>query len=128
MIWLVWACESAELRDARCMRPPSELMTWRNDRFRSPLEGPPAAPATPDSLLREERDHVEAAVAAMLPLARSCDTQWRLGLWSDPDSPSLRLRDEALRRVLELPAVDYSEAAVGYSRQTTDGRPGVRHE
>lgn len=125
MIWLWLACESAEVREARCMRPIADLISWRNDRFRAPPEGPPAAPATPDSLLREERDRVDAAVADMQPLRDGCRRQWSIGLWSDPDSPSLRLRDEALRRVLELPAVDYTEAAVGYSRQTTDGRAGV---
>ncbi len=125
MIWVWLACESADVREARCQRPLVELVAWRNGRFLSPPEGPPAAPATPDSLLREERDRVDAAVADMRALGNNCDTQWRFSLWTEPDTPPARLRDEALRRVLALPPVEYSVKGVGYARQTTDGRAGV---
>jgi hypothetical protein len=64
----------------------------------------------------------------MRTLPGSCEPQWRVGLWSEPDTPPLRLRDEALRTALALPPVDYTVKAVGYARQTTDGRAGVAHE
>jgi hypothetical protein len=128
VIWLLAACEPAEVREARCQGPLVELVRWRSDRFRSVPDGPPPASATPDSLLREERDRVETAVAALRAAGSGCDTLWRTGLWTEPDTPPLRLRDEALRRVLGLPVVDYDVEAVGFSRQTTAGRPGVARE
>ncbi|MSQ02518.1 MAG: hypothetical protein EXR71_11620 [Myxococcales bacterium] len=126
MIWLLLACEPGELRAARCQAPLVELVTWRNDRYREWLAGRERLGA--GEMLAFEREHVAAAVTRMRPDVGSCATTWRMSLWSTPDTPTARLRDEAVRQVLGLPTTGYSTVAVGLAGVTTDGRAGVLTE
>lgn len=123
MIWLLLACESREVAEARCQKPITELVEWRNERTRQRLAG--NEHLSPAELLAGERAHVDAAVAALAALPGRCENQWRFSLWSEPDTPPARLRDEAIRRRLGLPAIDYTVNAVGSAGLTTDGRVGI---
>lgn len=123
MIWLVLACESREVTEARCQKPITELVEWRNERVRQRLAGNETL--TPAALLADERAHVDAAVAELGRLPGRCENQWRMSLWAEPNTPPARLRDEAIRRRLGLPPIDYTTDAVGLAGLTTDGRAGV---
>ncbi len=123
MIWLLLACEPEEVRVARCQAPLIEVVTWRNDRYREWLAG--REQFTPTQMLALERQNVASAVARMRPSVGDCASTWRMVLWSTPDTPTARLRDEAVRQVLGLPTADYSAVAVGIAGVTTDGRAGV---
>lgn len=127
MLWWLFACESAEVRDARCSAPLSELVKWRvESRGRAepldpkdPWHVPPAL--EPAALAAVEREHVAAAVAK-LRAQQGCEDLWRMTLWSTPDNPAGRLRDEAVRQVLGFPGVPYDAVALGNAGVTTDGR------
>lgn len=123
MIWLLLGCESREVLEARCQKPTTELVEWRNERTRQRLAGNERLSAA--EMLAAERAEVEAAVVELGALPGRCENLWRMALWANPDTPPARLRDEALRRRLGLPAVDYTVDAVGPAGLTTDGRPGV---
>ncbi len=123
MIWFLLACEAEEVRVARCQAPLVELVTWRNERYREWLAGRELLSGP--QMLVVERDRVAASVARMRPDVGACASTWRMVLWSTPDTPTARLRDEAVRQVLGLPTIDYSSVAVGIAGVTTDGRPGL---
>ncbi len=124
MIWLLLGCESWEVQSARCQKPITELMEWRNERTRHRLAGNESL--TPAELLAAERAQVDVAVAALDALPGRCENQWRMSLWAEPTTPAARLRDEALRRRLGVGTIEYTVDAVGLAGLTTDGRPGVR--
>lgn len=128
MIWLLLlGCESAEVRSARCTAPLTELVKWRvESRGRAvpldatkPWDVPPAL--APDALAAAEKAHVATAVTKLRQL-EGCEDVLRMSLWSAPDNPAARLRDEAVRQALGFPAVAYDPVALGAAGVTTDGR------
>ena len=116
-------CRSAEQQEAECIGPIVELVRWR-DQLESArtLAGEVVAPA---EMARRERERVEAAVVTLRPHRRACELTWSVAMHQEADNPGLRLREEALLRVLELPERDYPPAAVGWAGVTTAGRRAV---
>ena len=119
-------CEAEEVRQERCLGPVIELVKWRNGKLSEWLAG--RDPLEPSQLRRDEKAHVDEAVARLRAAGGGCRGAWEMGVWTVPDTPPSRLRDEALRQVLGLPAVEYSTVAVGPAGVTTDGKVGVEPE
>lgn len=105
------------------MGPLTELVKWRDgvehDRL---LRGVTPAPS---ALASDERAHVELAVSALRPEASHCDGAWRMVLWSTADTPAVRLREEAVRRLLRLPARAFPPEALGVAGVPVDAPAGV---
>ncbi|MDP2313744.1 MAG: hypothetical protein Q8P41_12625 [Pseudomonadota bacterium] len=106
-----------------CIGPIVEVVKWRDEREAARLYG--GKPITAAALAQEERDRVLAAVEALAPRRRACELTWSVLMHQPPDNPGLRLREEVLLRVLELPPRDYPPVAVGWSGVTVAGRPPV---
>lgn len=101
ILWALAACPDVPVEEWRCTGPLVELVTWR-DHERT----------LGHAVARDvEEAHIAAAVSALAPRRSDCETTWRMGLWSNPDDAGLRVRDEALRRLLDLPPVEYGPAA-----------------
>jgi hypothetical protein len=114
------------VREWRCVGPLVELVRWRDERDAERLlRGVKIAPG---ELAAQERAQVEATVAALRERRASCELTWSVLMHQTPDNPGLRLREEALLRVLELPPRDYPVNAVGWAGVTTTGRPPVAVE
>ncbi|GDX79586.1 hypothetical protein LBMAG42_13970 [Deltaproteobacteria bacterium] len=123
ILLLLLGCEPEEVRQERCLGPVIELTKWRNGKAAEWLAG--RDPLEPGQLRRDEKAKVDDAVERLRAAGSGCRSAWEMGVWTVPDTPPARLRDEALRRVLDLPAVDYTPVAVGPAGVTTDGRIGV---
>lgn len=120
---LLAGCESPAAREWKCVGPVVELVKWRDQRENARvLGGEVIAPA---ALLAEEREHVATAVETLRPRRDACEMTWSVLMHQEPDNPALRLREEALLRVLDLPPRDYPAEAVGWSGATIAGRPAV---
>lgn len=104
MILLLLACQEAAVEDHQCTGPLIELLKWRDGESGNRRIGKGLAP---DALRAAELSHIAAAVEAMRPHADHCGNTWRMGLWSKPDNPGMRVRDEAIRSVLGEPPIDY---------------------
>lgn len=116
-------CEAEEVRQERCLGPVIELVKWRNGKLSEWLAG--RDPLEPGQLRRDEKAKVAAAVLRLRAAGGGCRGAWEMGVWTVPDTPPARLRDEALRQVLGLPGVNYTPVAIGPAGVTTDGRVGV---
>ncbi len=93
------------------MGPLSALVRWRDGvEHERVFRG---ANLSPVALAADERFHVEAAVAALQGEATQCAGAWRMVLWSTADNPGARLREEAVRRLLALPARSFPPEAIG---------------
>lgn len=114
-------CWNEAVDEWQCIGPIVEVVKWRDERESARLyRGEVLAPA---DLARQERERVEAAVAALTPRRRLCELTWNVMMHQPADNPGLRLREEALLRVLELPPRDYPPEAVGWAGVTIAGRP-----
>lgn len=117
------ACEPSEVSEWKCVGPLVELVRWRDEQeVARTLRGVDFAP---EELLRQERERVATAVAALKERRRACELTWSLLMHQPPDNPGLRLREEALLQLLALPARDYPAEAVGWSGETVSGRRPV---
>jgi len=116
-------CKSAEQQEWECIGPVVELVRWRDELETARLLR--GEVVTPADMAARERVHVEAAVTTLAPRRTACELTWSVLMHQTPDNPGLRLREEALLRVLDLPARDYPADAVGWSGVTTTGRPAV---
>lgn len=120
LLLLLAGCSSDEQDEWECIGPAVEVMKWRDEReIARTLRGEAIAPA---QLARDEREHVDEAVAALTPRRAACELTWSVMMHAPADNPGLRLREEALLRVLELPPRDYPPDAVGWAGVTTAGR------
>lgn len=104
----------------RCVGPLVELIRWRDEKEQARIWK--ADPITPAELAALERQKVAEAVAVLRPRRRACELTWSFQMHQPPDNPGLRLREEALLQVLELPPRDYPIAAVGWAGVTVSGR------
>lgn len=110
-----FACVEPAIEDERCFGALIELLRWRKEEEARRREG---KGLDPEALRRAELEQEAAAVARLRPHASSCERAWQMGLWSTPDEPALRVRDEALRTLLGLPGVDYpAKAWAGTARE-----------
>ncbi len=116
-------CEPEEVRQERCLGPVIALVKWRNAKASEWLAG--RDPLEPVQLRRDEKAKVDEAVEALRAAGSGCRGAWEMGVWTVPDTPPSRLRDEALRQALGLPSVVYSTVAVGPAGLTTQGVVGV---
>lgn len=103
LVWLL-ACRDEPVEEWRCFGPLVELVKWRDGEELRPVAADVAA---------EEASRIQATVEALAPERRRCEAAWRMGLWSTPDNPGLRVRDQALRRLLGLPEGSYPPEAMG---------------
>lgn len=103
LLWL-FACRDEPVEEHRCFGPLVELVRWR--------DGEEARPTVAD-VATEEARRIDATVQDLAPETKRCEAAWRMGLWSTPDNPGLRVRDQALRRLLGLPATTYPPEALG---------------
>jgi hypothetical protein len=120
---LLGGCEPSEVREWKCVGPLVELVRWRDGEERARLFG--GKIVTPEALGREEQERVDAAVEALRDRRGACEMTWSVLMHQPPDNPGLRLREEAILRMLELPPRDYPPVAVGFAGRTTAGRPPV---
>lgn len=116
-------CEDREAREWRCIGPLVELVRWRDEEESRARYGTGAL--SPAALAAEERRRVEAVVAQLAPERARCATTWRVTLFQPPDNPGLRLREEAVLRLLGKLPQDYPAEAVGRAGVTVDGRPPI---
>lgn len=113
-------CWNESKDEWECIGPVVEVMKWRDERETArTLRG---EVITPTELARQELERVEAAVAALTPRRGACELTWSVMMHVPADNPGLRLREEALLRVLGLPPRDYPPNAVGWAGVTTAGR------
>jgi hypothetical protein len=112
-------CEPAEVGEWACVGPLVDLVRWRDDREVARGGGEALTPA---GLAAEERAHLESTVATLAGKRRSCEMTWSLLLYQPPDNPGLRLREETVLRLLDLPPHDYPPEAVGFAGVTVAGR------
>ena len=89
-------CDAEAVRQERCLGPVIELVKWRNGKLSEWLAG--RDPLEPSQLRRDEKAHVDEAVARLRAAGGGCRGAWEMGVWTVPDTPPSRLRDEALRR------------------------------
>ncbi|MDP2308655.1 MAG: hypothetical protein Q8P18_21720 [Pseudomonadota bacterium] len=113
-------CWNESKDEWQCIGPAVEVMQWRDQRETARTLGREVM--TPAELARQELEHVEAAAAALKPRRGFCELTWSVMMHVPADNPGLRLREEALLRVLELPPRDYPPNAVGWAGVTTAGR------
>lgn len=114
-------CWNKEKDEWECIGPAVEVMKWRDQRETARiLKGDTITPA---ELAREELAKVEAAVAELEPRRGACELTWSVMMHVPVDNPGLRLREETLLRVLDVPPRDYPPNAVGWAGVTTAGRP-----
>jgi hypothetical protein len=119
ILLLLLGCESAEVRERHCVGPLVELVRWRDEREHARLyKGEDIVPAR---LAEEERAKVEATAAALAPHRTACEMTWSVLMHQPPDNPALRLREEAILRVLGLPARTYDVEAVGWAGVSVSG-------
>jgi hypothetical protein len=123
---LAAGCWNHEKDEWECIGPVVEVMRWRDEREAARLLRGDAV--TPAELARLERERVEAAVVALTPRRAACELTWSVMMHVPADNPGLRLREEALLRVLELPPRDYPPNAVGWAGVTTAGRTPMAQE
>lgn len=114
-------CWNESVDEWQCIGPIVEVVKWRDQRESARTLG--GEVISPAELARQEREHVEAAVAALLPRRGLCELTWSVMMHQPADNPGLRLREETLLRVLELPPRDYPPEAVGFAGVTIAGRP-----
>ncbi|MES2639236.1 MAG: hypothetical protein V4850_07120 [Myxococcota bacterium] len=123
---LAAGCSSDEKDEWECIGPVVEVMKWRDEREAARLLR--GEVVTPAELARLERERVEAAVLALTPRRAACELTWSVMMHVPADNPGLRLREEALLRVLELPPRDYPANAVGWAGVTTAGHTPMAQE
>lgn len=114
-------CWNEAVDEWQCIGPIVEVVKWRDQREAARNFG--GESMSPAELARQEREHVEAAVVALTPKRRLCELTWSVMMHQPADNPGLRLREETLLRVLELPPRDYPPEAVGFAGVTIAGRP-----
>lgn len=123
-LWALAACVDREVEEWRCVGPLVEIVRWRDEREAARvLRGEAIVPA---DLAREERARVDTAVEALRPRRRACELTWSLLMNQPADNPGLRLREEVILTVLELPPRDYPADAVGWAGVTAAGRAPSR--
>ena len=105
------------------MGPLVELVRWRDETEQARLWK--ADPITPTELAALERQKVAEAVEVLKPRRGPCELTWSFQMHQPPDNPGLRLREEALLQVLDLPPRDYPIGAVGWAGVTVSGRAPV---
>jgi hypothetical protein len=116
------ACQRpVEVTQYQCTGPLSALVRWRDELEAARLYGGRAV--TADDAAAQEKTRMEATVSELAGRRGACEDTWRMGLWSEPDNPGARLRDEAIRRLLGLEPQRYPEPAVGIAGQSTSGLP-----
>lgn len=120
---LIGACEPSEVSEWKCVGPLVELVKWRDGEETARVYG--GKVVTPEGLWREEQARIDAAVEALRGRRGACEMTWSVLMHQPPDNPGLRLREEAILRMLELPPRDYPAVAVGFAGRTAAGRPPV---
>lgn len=106
------------------MGPLVDLVRWRDERETARILGRETLSAA--DLATQEREHVTTAVAKLRPERGNCEMTWAMEMHQPPSNPGLRLREEALLQLLDLPPRDYPPEAVGWSGVTVAGRGAVK--
>lgn len=102
-----------------CTDPLMEMVTWRDQLNADLVFG--KQHLTADQVAALERDRVNAVVAQLTPLRASCQMTWNVGLFNEPQSPSDRLREEAVLMLLDRPSRTFPPNTLGQAgRQVRD--------
>lgn len=114
----LFACRD-EVDEWRCIGPLVELVSWRDEQEHR--RAARAWTGTAADMHAEEASRVAAAVEALSARRSACQSTWRMSTWTTPDNPGSRLREEAVRRLLDLPPRAYPAEAVGFAGVSVGG-------
>lgn len=117
------ACTDPDQTMIQCNGELLELIAWR-DAVERELRAEPGR-WTPNTLAAEEKRRVEATADTIRARRAQCDRSWEMLMYQPPSNPGLRLREEALLRVLDGAPHDYPPQSVGYAGVSTSGRAPI---